>query len=107
MPVSLDFYNGVAAGLSAVNFATNLGAVNGTWSGNATVTLVKTAIRALAPVAGGSDDMKEKVCRNLDIAVNSGAMSATHGVSTIAAAQALFTAVDPSLPSTYTGSLLD
>ncbi len=106
MPTAQDHFNGVRAGLSAVNCATLLGATDDTWNNNATVTLVKTAIRALAPVAGGSDDLKERVCRNLDIAVNSGAMAATHTATSKATAQALFTAVDPSLPATYTGQLL-
>ena len=107
MPVAQDFQNGVRAGLSAVNAATLLGATNATWSSNATGSLVKTALRALAQVSGGSPDMVEKVCRNLQLGINSGAMAETHGVTTIAGAQALFTAVDPSLPSTYTAGLLD
>lgn len=91
--------------LSGVNGATNLGATNSTWSGNATVAGVCTAIRALAPLAGGSNDMKEKVCTSLRNGVNAGVASETHGVTTIAGAQALATAVNSSLPAAFTGDL--
>lgn len=105
MPFEQDKYNGYLMGLSGVNGATFLGATNTTWSANATVTLVCTALRALAPLAGTSPDMVEKVCNSLRTGVNSGAMAETHGVTTIAGAQALFTALLPGVPAGYTGFL--
>lgn len=105
MPFAIDNSPGAMQWLSGVNGATNLGATNSTWSGNATVTLVCAAIQALAPVAGGSQDMKDKVCDSLRNGVNAGVASETHGVTTIAGAQALGTAAIPSLPASYTGYL--
>lgn len=107
MAQAQDYMNGVRAGLSAVNVATFLGATDSTWSGNSTVAGIKAAIDALAEIAGGSKDMKEKVKRNLQLGVNSGAMAETHTATSIATAQALFTVANPSLPAAYTGQLLD
>lgn len=105
--VAQDNINGALQFLSGVNAGVNLGAVDATFSANATITLVQTAIRALAAVAGGSDDMKEKVCQSLRAGVNAGVISETHGFSTLAAARAAITGLTgiPDVPSTYTGNL--
>lgn len=107
MPVAQDYMNGVRSGLSGVNGAALLGATDTLWSANATVTLVIAAVDALAQVAGGSPDLAKKVGRALRRGQLSGALPETHSVTTKAGAQALFTAIDPSLPAAYVADLGD
>ncbi len=103
MAQAQDFLNGVAQGLSGVNAANNIGFGNSGWAANATVTLVIAAIRALAPAQGSSSDLVEKICQSLRNGQLSGAMSETHGVTTVAGARALFTVADPNLAGVPTG----
>ena len=105
--IALDYINIALQFLSGVNVATFLGATNATWSGNSTITAVCNAIMALAPVAGGSDDLKLKVCESLKNGVSAGIINETHGFATIAAAQQAITTLTnmPEVPATYTGNL--
>lgn len=93
--------------LSGVNVATLCGATNTTWSGNATITLVAAAVLALAPLAGTGPDALRAAAKAIRDGVLIGAYAETHGLTTIAGAQAAVQAIDPNLPANYTGSLLD
>lgn len=93
--------------LSGINVATLCGATNSTWSGNATVTLVMAAVLALTPAAGFGPDALRAAAAAIGDGVLIGAYSETHGLSTIAGAQAAVQAIDPSLPAGYTAALLD
>lgn len=105
--VAQDYVNGALQFLSGVNVAVLLGAGNSTFSGNATITLVQDAVRALAQVAGGSPDLVEKVCRSLREGVNAGVVAETHTFTTVAGARAAITGLTgiPEVSSTYTGNL--
>lgn len=104
MPADQDKLRGVATGLSGVNHAVLCGFGDSLFSGNSTVTAVISAVLAGTPGAGYSPDDLQRAARGLRLGQLSGAMSETHGVSTVAAARALFTAADPTLPSTFTGA---
>src|SRR5262245_19665082 len=93
--------------LSCINFATNCGATNSTWSGNATVAAVQVAVLALTPLAGTGPDALRACAKGIGDGVLIGAYSATHNLTTIAGAQAAVQAIDPSLPAGYTASLVD
>ena len=103
--LSLDQYSGALMGLSGVNGVVLCGGGDSTWSGNSTVTAVKAALRALAPTAGASPDLVEKVCTSLQIGVNTGLMAETHTATSTATARALFTPSLPDVPASYTGAL--
>ena len=74
--------------LSGINIATNCGQVNGTISGNATVTLWAAAVLALAPLAGTGPDALRAASEAIKDGVLIGAYSETHSLTTIAGAQA-------------------
>jgi hypothetical protein len=103
MAFEADKQPGYAIGLSAVNHAVLEGAGDSLWSGNSTVTAVIAAVRAYALGAGYSADDIERVARGLRIGQLSGALSETHGLTTTAGARSAFTALDPTLASTFTG----
>ncbi len=105
--IAQDYINIALQFLSGVNVATLLGATNATWSGNSTITAVCNAIQALPNIAGGSDDIKLKVCESLKNGVSAGIINETHGFATIAAAQAAITGLTgmPEVAATYTGNL--
>lgn len=99
----MDKLSGVAAALSAVNHAVLVGFGDSLFSGNATITLVIAAVLAAAPGAGFSVDDLNRIARGLRLGVNAGAFSETHSLTTIAGARSACTALDPTLPSTFTG----
>lgn len=70
--------------LSAINVITRLGGGDTTVSGNATITLMCNAILAFPEQAGGNQGAREACCRGLKLGVLIGALSETHGFSTIA-----------------------
>jgi hypothetical protein len=100
-----DYKQNLTMALSGINVAVLCGMGDSTVSGNATITLLQAAIRALTPLAGTSPDALEEAARALRFAVTAGAIPETHGVSTVAALRALITANIPDVPSTYTGFL--
>lgn len=99
-----DYKQHLTQVLSGINVAVLCGMGDSTVSGNATMTLLAAAIRALSPVAGMGPDALEEAARAIKFAVNAGAIPETHGVSTVAALRALITA-NIDVPSTYTGYL--
>ncbi|NCX14455.1 MAG: hypothetical protein EBW77_03740, partial [Burkholderiaceae bacterium] len=66
MPVKQDFEVGAIHALSATNCIARLGGTNSTVSGNATVTALVAAIRALPVQAGTSPDLIEKVAQGIE-----------------------------------------
>jgi hypothetical protein len=76
--------------LSAINMLTRLGATDSTVSGNATITALCSAIMALPNTSGGSaEGAREAACRDLKLGVLIGALSETHGQTTIAGLRTL------------------
>ena len=105
MPVKQDFEVGAIHALSATNNIANLGGSDTTVSGNATVTALAAAIRALPLIAGSSPDLKEKVAIGIEHGVLAGVLSDTHGYTTIAGMATGIAAQIPGYPSTFGGSL--
>lgn len=105
MPVKQDFDQGALMALSAANCLSRVGAVDATISGNATVTLVAAAVRALAVKAGTSQDTLEKVADGLEKGVLAGVLSETHGLSTIATVISTIAGQLPGVDSSFAGFL--
>lgn len=105
MSVNVDNETGAAQALSAANCLSRIGAVDGTVSGNATVTLLAAAVKALPLVAGTSQDDLNKVALGLQKGVLAGAMAETHTYTTIAGMVAGIAANIPNYPSTFDGFL--
>src|SRR5262245_56299248 len=80
----MDFARGAMMGLAACNLMQEVGATDSTVSGNATIALLRTAIEALPPSIGAGPNAKTQISRGLQFALNAGAVSSTHGASTIA-----------------------
>ena len=105
MPVTQDFEVGAYHALAAANKISLLGGTDSTVSGNATVALLAAAIRNLAPVAGASPDLNEKVARGIENGLKAGVLSSTHGYSTIATLKAGIDAFLPGVDVSFGGFL--
>jgi hypothetical protein len=72
--------------LSAINWMSRAGLGDATVSGNSTVTLLIAAIEGASGfTSGGSTpDLLSKIARNFSFAVTCGALSESHGQTTIA-----------------------
>lgn len=92
--------------LSGINVAVLAGAGDTLWSGNATVTAVMAAVNALPVLAGTAPDALRQAAKAIGDGVLIGAYAETHTLTTTAGARAAVLAIDPNLPSTYTGALL-
>lgn len=103
--VKQDFFNGGLMALSAANCLSRVGAVNGTVSGNATITLLAAAVEALPLVAGDSQDDLRRIARGLKIGVLAGVVDETHGASTIAGLISTISANVPGVDSSFDGFL--
>jgi hypothetical protein len=79
-----DFKQAGLQVLSAVNKISSVGGMDSTVSGNSTVATLQTAILALAPVAGAGPDANREIVNGLQIGLDAGFISSTHGASTIA-----------------------
>jgi hypothetical protein len=105
MPVKQDFEVGAIHALSATNNIANLGGSNSTISGNATVTALATAIRALPDIAGTSPDLREKVATGIEHGLLAGVLSSTHGYTTIAGMATGIAAQIPGYDASFAGFL--
>jgi len=101
MPVKQDFEVGAIHALSAANCIARLGGTNSTVSGNATVTALVAAIRALPVQAGTSPDLIEKVAQGIEQGVLAGVLSSTHGYTTISGMAAGIAAQVPGYASDF------
>lgn len=105
MPFSMDNETGAAQALSATNCISRVGGVDGTVSGNATVTLLAAAIQALPVTAGFSQDDLDRIARGLKAGVLAGALAETHTYTTIAGMAAGIQAYIPQYATTFDGFL--
>lgn len=101
-----DYRQSLLQALSAINFGVLAGALTDTIvNANATVTLLITAVRAAAPLAGVGPDALDQIARGLRLGQLAGAIPETTSVTTVAGLRALVTANLPDVPSLYTGFL--
>lgn len=98
-----DKLMGHQMGLSAINQAVLCGFTDTLVSGNATVAAMITAVRNTAQGADLNEDAKNRIATGLRAAQLSGAISETHGLTTVAGFRSAITAQAPELPSTFTG----
>ena len=101
----MDNETGAAQALSAANCLSRVGATDSTVSSNATVTLLAAAVKALAVVAGTSQDDLNRVALGLQKGVLAGVLAETHTYTTIAGMIAGIAAYLPAYPSTFDGFL--
>lgn len=105
MAYSTDFETGAAQALSAANCISRVGGVDGTVSGNATVTGLAAAIQALSVTAGFSQDDLDRIARGLKAGVLAGVLAETHTYTTIAGMTAGIQAYIPQYATTFDGFL--
>jgi hypothetical protein len=79
-----DFKQAGLQVLSAVNKIGDVGGTDSTVSGNSTVAALQAAILALPLVAGAGPDANREIANGLQIGLDAGFISSTHGASTIA-----------------------
>lgn len=100
-----DYRQSLLQALSAINVAERAGLTDAIIAANATVTLLITAVKALAILAGTAPDALEAISRGLRLGVNAGAIPETHSTTTVAGLRALVTANLPDVPTTFSGFL--
>jgi len=83
MAVPADFAQGALIALSAANQISLLGGTNTTISGNSTIALVRTAVEALAITAGTAPDALRMCSLGIQLGLNAGVWSSTHGDTTL------------------------
>ena len=107
MAVAADNQQAALMALSAVNNISRVGGSDTTVSGNATVTLLITAILALGFQQGaGNPDTNIAVARGLRIGTLSGVLSETHSQTTIAGlASTIVSTGGLNVATTYDGFL--
>src|SRR5262245_9376157 len=106
MAIASDYQQAGTKVLSAINRIGSVGGTDSTVSGTATVALLIAAILALPPVAGAGPDANRQVADGLQLGLDGGFLSSTHGQTTIAglASAAAAQITDYAIASTYTAS---
>jgi hypothetical protein len=91
--------------LSAINYLQRAGATDAMVSGNSTVTALANAVQALSFGSSGHPDLSNQVAKGLRQGAICGAISETHGQSTIAGLRNLVAAQIPEVASDYDANL--
>ena len=109
MALASDFQQGGLKVLSCINRMSMVGAVDATVSGNGTMAALIAAVLALPPVAGAGPDVNREIADGLQLALDGGFLSSTHGQTTLAglASAALANIADFSIASTYDAAFME
>jgi len=109
MALASDFQQAGPKVLSCINRMSMVGAVDATVSGNSTMAALINAVLALGPVAGAGPDANREIADGLQLALDAGFLSSTHGQTTIAglASAAAAQITDYQIASTYDASMME
>src|SRR5262245_66321523 len=109
MALASDFQQAGPKVLSCINRISMVGGSDSTVSGNATIALLIAAILALPPVAGAGPDANRQITDGLQLALDAGFLSSTHGQTTIAglASAAAAQIADFQIASGYDASFIE
>ena len=92
--------------LSSINYISRVGGSDSTVAGNATITLLAAAIKALPFNGVAVPEVLDKIARGLKLGVTIGAYSETHSQTTIAGLRDLVLAgIIPEVSSSYDAEL--